>query len=163
MCLASQNWIDCDCQIQLANGPWCKIWINRKIRVFSFVHCNFLDLWASFVSLFPSCFSDAIFECYWRHLACSTFLRWIFQMFLYTDLCPPNYVAISIKICCMHLTISHCDWIVKNEDLNQWTYWWFLKMACVLYRCLDFDADWGETIPYEGRYGPNHFSTIYCV
>ena len=62
MCLASQNWIDCDCQIQLANGPWCKIWINTKIRVFSFVHCNFIDLWASFVSLFPSCFSNAIFE-----------------------------------------------------------------------------------------------------
>ena len=100
-------------------------------------------------------------KCYWRHLACSTFLHWIFQMFLYTDLCPPNYLAISIKNCFMHLTISRCDWIVKNEDLNQWTYWWFLKMACVLYRCLDFDADWGETIPYEGRYGLNHFSTIY--
>ena len=32
MYLTSQNWIDCDCQIQLANGPWCKIWINTKIR-----------------------------------------------------------------------------------------------------------------------------------
>ena len=39
----------------------------------------------------------------------------------------------------------------------------FVQMASRSKTFIDFDADWGETIPYEGRYGLNHFSTIYCV
>ena len=39
----------------------------------------------------------------------------------------------------------------------------FVQMASRSKIFIDFDADWGETIPYEGRYGMNHFSTLYCV
>ena len=86
------------------------------------------------------------------------------------DLCPPNYLTIHVKNCCMHLTISWCAWILKFEDLNAMDIlvviengMWFVQMASRSKTFIDFDADWGETIPYEGRYGLNHFSTIYCV
>ena len=39
----------------------------------------------------------------------------------------------------------------------------FVQMASRSKTLIDFDADWGETIPYEGRYDMNHFSTLYCV
>ena len=39
----------------------------------------------------------------------------------------------------------------------------FVQMDCRSKTFIDFDADWGETIPYEGRYGLKYFSTIYCV
>ena len=37
----------------------------------------------------------------------------------------------------------------------------FLKMASKSKGFIDFDVDWGETIPNEGRYGTIHFSTMF--
>ena len=129
-----------------------------------------ISLWASLVSLFPSCFSNAIFEMLLEtpcmfHISPLNILDVIIyelvssQLFSYINKKLLHaFDDFSVWLDCEKWRLESMDILVVFEDGMC-----FVQMASRSKTFIDFDADWGETIPYEGRYGLNHFSTIYCV